>query len=63
MSLLVSDYFRTVGNRLESTLADAHQQNGTSENFHLHCLEGVRAMLAQSNLSFDFWGEAVFNYS
>ena len=63
MSLLVSDYCRTVGTRLEPTLADAHQQNGTSENFNLHCLEGVRTMLAQSNLSFDLWGEAVLNYS
>ena len=58
-----SDYCRINGTKMESTLTDAHQQNGMSENFNLHCLDTVRTMMTQSQLAPELWGEAVLNYS
>ena len=48
---------------MESTLTDAHQQNGMSENFNLHCLDTVRTMMTQSQLAPELWVETVLNYS
>ena len=63
VSTKVSEYCRSVGTRQEFTLTDAHEQNGVSESFNLHCLDAVRTMLVQSGLGEDLWGEACMHYN
>ena len=63
VSKLVKAHCQRVGTKLEYTLTDAHQQNGMSEGFNLHCLDTVRTMMAQSQLGEELWGEACMNYN
>ena len=45
MSKMVTEFCKSVGTRVEVSLADSHKQMGMNEGFNTHCLETVRTML------------------
>lgn len=53
-----TEFSKQNGIILERTIPYTPQQNGVSERFNRTIMEKVRALLIESNLGFELWGEA-----
>lgn len=56
----IKTFCQKKGIRLETTVAYTPEQNGVSERLNRTVVEKVRAMLASSGVSKQFWGEALY---